>query len=90
VCWRIADESPTQLGMCPLPIGKPPEGYPWRSSRGYTVTDDGWIISQEGKRLLWLPARWRSRGGESRIWSGPFLALLHETLPEPVILKLEF
>jgi hypothetical protein len=88
--WQVVtDSGSTRVNLNPLPVGSPPEGYPWRSSRGYTVTDDGWILNLEGKRLLWLPPRWRSYWGVTRVWSGPFLALLHNTLPEPVVLKLE-
>jgi len=88
--WRVVkDNGPTRVSLDPLPIGNPPEGYPWRSSRGFTVTDDWWILSPEGKRLMWMPHRWRSYERKARVWSGPFLALLHDTLPEPVILKLE-
>ena len=88
--WRVVKgNGPTQVSLDPLPIGNPPEGYPWRSSRGYTVTDNGWILDPEGKRLLWLPPCWRSYERKDRVWSGPHLALFHDTLPEPVILRLE-
>ena len=67
---------------------EPPGGFPWQSSYGYKVTDDGWILSPNRKRLLWLPHNWRSykRG---RMWSGKFLALLYGELPEAVVLELE-
>jgi WD40 repeat protein len=88
--WQVVkDSGSTRIDLDPLPVGSPPEGYPWRSSRGCTVTDDGWILDLEGKRLLWLPTHWRSYEKTTRIWSGPFLALLHDTLPEPIVLKLE-
>jgi len=86
--WQVVGEhGSTQVNLTPLPVGSPPEGYPWRSSRGYTVTDDGWVLDLRGKRLLWLPPRWRSDERKTRVWSGQFLALLHKTLPEPVVLK---
>ena len=86
--WQVTKEDGSGLVyLNPLPVGSPPEGYPWRSSRGYTVTDDGWTLDLEGKRLLRLPPSWRSYERRTRVWSGPYLALLHETLPEPVILK---
>ena len=66
----------------------PPEGYPWGSSRGYRVTNDGWVLGPDGKRLLMLPPPWRSYVVR-RMWNGQFLALLHGGLPEPVILELE-
>ncbi|KAF9643639.1 hypothetical protein BDM02DRAFT_3123137 [Thelephora ganbajun] len=67
---------------------QPPNTPPWLSSRGYQVVDDRWILSPSGKRLLWLPPHWRSSGA-NRTWGGRFLALLHGTLPEAVILELE-
>ena len=63
------------------------EGTPWRSPLGYKVTNDGWILGPNGKRLLMLPPSWRS-GAVQRMWNGRFLALLHGTLPEPIILEL--
>ena len=68
------------------PIG-PAGGFPWQSPRGYTVTDDGWILDPEGKQLLWLPPHWRS-GGADRAWGKQFLGLLHPELPEAVVLEL--
>ena len=64
-------------------------GFPWGSSRGYQVTKEGWVLSREGKRLLMLPPLWRSLIEAERVWNGKFLALLHRTLPEPVILEFE-
>ena len=64
----------------------PPGTFPWQSSRGYRVTDDGWILSPTQLRLLWLPHRWRE-DEENRIWGGRFLGLLHRELPEVVILE---
>jgi len=88
--WQVVGEhGSTRVNLTPLPVGSPPEGYPWRSSRGYTVTDDGWVLDLRGKRLLWLPPRWRSDERKTRVWNGLFLGLLHKTLPEPVILELE-
>ena len=63
-------------------------GCPYGSSHGYKFTNDGWISSPSGKRLLMLPPHWRA-DLEGRVWSGQFLALLHEALPELVILELE-
>ena len=67
----------------------PPEGYPWKSSLGYQVTTDWWILGPDGKRLLMLPPPWQSPKAVLRIWKGQFLALLHCGLSEPVILELE-
>jgi len=65
-----------------------PDGFPWQSSRGYQVMDGRWILSPSGKRLFWLPPEWRSHRWR-RMWGKRFLALLHEELPEGVILELE-
>ena len=64
-----------------------PQGCPWVPSHGYKVTCDWWILGPDGKRLLMLPPPWQSDVGR-RVWSGQFLALLHGSLPEPVILNL--
>ena len=66
----------------------PPDGFPWRPSRGYSILDGRWALSSSKKRLLWLPPHWRSDGW-NRMWSGRFLALLDCELPEPVILELD-
>jgi len=88
--WTIVKDS--ESGVTKLePIGptiQPSGGNPWRSSRGYRVTDDWWVVSPSGKRLLWLPHDWRSHE-TSRKWSGRFLGLLYGELPEAVILELD-
>jgi len=63
-----------------------PEGCPWMPRRGYEITDDGWMLDSNGKRLLWLPTHWRLKEMD-RIWNGRFLAILHHGLPEAVILE---
>ena len=68
-------------------IEHPPEGYPMGPSCGYRVTDDWWVLSPDGNRLLMLPPTWQPRPAQ-RIWKGKFLALLHYELSEPVILEL--
>ena len=60
---------------------------PWGSSEGYQVTKDGWILGLDGKQLLMLPPPWQS-GVAERAWNGQFLALLHASLTEPVIIEL--
>ena len=64
-------------------------GCPWGSPHGYKVTIDGWTLSGDEKRLLMLPPLWQSQLDVDRVWNGKFLALLHGTLPEPVILELD-
>ncbi|KAF9642499.1 hypothetical protein BDM02DRAFT_3264452 [Thelephora ganbajun] len=71
------------------PTNQPPNMPPWLSSRGYQITDDGWILGVSGKRLLRLPPHWQSFDMTRRTWSGRFLALLHHALPKAVILELE-
>ena len=39
-------------------IGKGQLGCPFTSSRGYQITDDGWLFGPSGKRLLILPPLW--------------------------------
>ena len=57
------------------------------SFRGYTVTDDWWVLSPSQKRLLWLPRRWRSNEFY-RVWGGRFLGLRDVQLSDvPVILE---
>ena len=71
-----------------LDPAKGPSGVlPWQPSCGFQVTDDGWVLSSTGKKLLWLPPHWRSHE-KHRAWGGRFLALLHYGLPEVVIMEL--
>jgi hypothetical protein len=81
------DESDIIKLECIGVTADPPGGSPWKPSHGYEVTDDGWVLSSSGKRLLWLPPYLRS-DSTYREWSGQFLALLHPKLPEPVLLEL--
>ena len=87
--WSITEESehrPTELE--PLePNACPPGVFPWKSSRGYQVTDNGWVLSPTQKRLVWLPHHWWPREREI-VWQGRFLGFLHGDLPELVILEL--
>ena len=73
---------------CPDPSEVPSGVLPWQSSHGHKVTDDGWILSSSGKRLLWLPHHWRSYERNHQVWGGQFLAILDNRLPEVVILEL--
>ena len=89
--WAIVEDrvsNNTQLN----PLGSyedPPSGFPWHSSYGYQVMDDGWILSSGGKRLLWLPSQWWPTVKVERRWNGQFLALLHSRLLEAIILELD-
>ena len=65
----------------------PPGLFSWQLSRGYGVTEDGWVLSPTKKRLLWLPHQWRRNTEESRVWSGRFLGLRHVQVSQPVILE---
>ena len=64
-------------------------GLPWGSSCGYKVTNEGWVLRRDGKRLLMLPPLWQPQSEVDRVWNGKFLVLLHDRLPEAVILNLE-
>ena len=70
-------------------VEKPLTGFPWHSSCGYQITDDGWVLNSRGKKLLWLPHHWQSTAKWRRKWNGKFLALLDSGFSEPVILELE-
>ena len=60
---------------------------PWGPPRGYQVTQHGWILGPDGKRLLMLPPPLGLDAVEN-VWKGQYLALLHWSLSEPVILEL--
>ena len=87
--WTIVGGSGSDLPKLEElePARYQPDGCPWESAHGHEVTDDGWILSSRGKRLLWLPPHWRS-SKTHKVWSGQFLALLRPELPEAVILEL--
>jgi len=96
--WGIADNKPIAFtiaedSLIPTEIADDmedePRGFPWGSSCGYKVADDGWILGQGGERLLILPPLWRSQLKQCRVWNGKFVALVHGGLPEPVILEIE-
>ena len=62
-------------------------GFPWHSTYGYQVTDDGWILSPGGRHLLWLPHQWWSK--VERRWGRKFLVLLCSKFLEVVTIELE-
>ena len=86
--WEIIEDD--ESGTTKLqPLDKtisPPGVLPWLSSWGYTITDDGWILSPAKKRLFWLPHWWRS-SALNRSLNRQFLALKHDLLPEVIILE---
>ena len=84
--WKIIEDSESGVTeVQPLGPTTPSSGAPpWQPFRGYEVTDDGWILSSTRKKLLWLPHYWR---GRDWMWSGRFLGVLHQELPEIVILE---
>jgi len=86
--WAIVRDSESDVTKLERldPTGGPSGGFPWQSSHGCQVTDDGWVLNSTGKGLLWLPPHWRSVEMH-RVWSGRFLALLHPGLLEVVVLE---
>ena len=87
--WMIIKDSKSDLTKLE-PLGqneRPSGGFPWLSC-DYQVTADGWVVSPYGKRLFWLPHRWRF-DETSRTWGGQFLGLLERNLPEAIILELD-
>ena len=87
--WEIVKDKISGITKLENPLIKEPFNSPWNSSCGYQITDDGWVFSSSWKRLLWLPHQWRSDGKVKGKWNGKILALLHDGLPEVVILELE-
>ena len=86
--WEVIEGSESDtIKLRPLTTTpRPPGLISWKSSRGYGVTYDGWVLSPTQKRLLWLPHHWRSVE-QYRTWGGRFLGLFHPDLPEVVILE---
>ena len=88
--WKIVKDRESNITRLEYlqPTECPPGGLLWCSSHGYQAEGDGWILSPNKKRLLWLPHHWQS-DKMTRRWSGKFLALRHHGLPEAVILEME-
>ena len=86
--WRVGESQEPVKQAVKVDIEDQLEGNPWTSPYGYQVTDDWWILGTDGKRLMMLPAHWRS-DPMNRRWKGQFLALLHRGLSQPVILSLD-
>jgi len=86
--WAIikgSESTITKLKHLNLTQG-PFGGFPWQSSLGNQVMNNGWILNSSGKQLLWLPHHWRVRESHS-VWDGQFLAFLSYDLPDVVILE---
>ncbi|KAF9643298.1 YVTN repeat-like/Quino protein amine dehydrogenase [Thelephora ganbajun] len=86
--WKIIEDSESNFIRLEHRQPESADWSPWRSSRDYQVTDEGWVLNPSGKQHLWLPPSWRLVP-RNRRWSGRFLMLLDSKLPEPVILELE-
>ena len=86
--WKIIEDGESGVTRldCLDATARPQGGFPWDSSQGYEVTEDGWILSPTKKRLLWLPHRWRS-SERFRTWRGQFLGLWDRGLQEVVVLE---
>ena len=85
--WRVIQEGlheSTRAGLRAID-GKSLE-TPWGPPRGYK-TQHGWILGPGGKSLLMLPHPLVLDAVE-QVWKGQYLALLHWSLSEPVILEL--
>ena len=64
-------------------------GFPWQSSCGYQITENGMVLSSSGDQILWLPHHWRPDRKFQMRWSEKILVVWNGLLPEPIILKLE-
>jgi WD40 repeat protein len=86
--WSIVEDSESDAARLePIGVTVNLPGRLPRKPGGCEVTDDGWVLSSSGKRLLWLPPYSRS-DKTNRAWSGRFLALLRSKIPEPLLLEL--
>ena len=85
--WKV-EGTGEEIELVPLTENLSGE-LPWSPSCGRTITDAGEILSHERKRLAVLPPDWMSDERWTRVWSGRFLALVHSTLSDPVVLELE-
>jgi len=87
--WKIIKDNKSDvIGLEHISENKCPSGgYPWRSSHGHGVTDDGWIFNLRKKRLMWLPHNWRKDEWD-RKWDGRLLGLVSYDLTEPIIIEL--
>ena len=88
--WEIVGgEGSGVVGLEPLSDNTcSSRGNPSESPHGHCVTDDGWILNPRKERLMWLPHRWRGyKRGQK--WDGRFLGLLHDQLPEAIIIEFD-
>lgn len=84
--WAIVEDSESgHPTLEPLDSRQHQRGTPWRPTRDYRMTDDGWILSASGKRMLWLPPHLQSDGINVG-WGGQYLGLLHSELEQAIVL----
>ena len=86
--WEIIEEDGSdviKLGPY-IEAEELPKGFPYKSSHGYRITADQWMLNSSGRRLIKLPYYLH---GRDITWNGKFLGILKATSPEFVILKLE-
>lgn len=86
--WAIVKEHKSnRIELSPLELSGCPQGvFPWISSCGYEISNDGWVLSPTREQLLWLPPHWRPLERQ-RVWQGRFFGFLHSNPPELVILE---
>ena len=86
--WKIVEDS--ESGIMELealePPANPPKLPPSKSSSGYEIQQNGWVVGPDSRRLLWMPNHWRL-GEWSQTWGGRFLGLGRRGSPEVVILE---
>jgi WD40 repeat protein len=48
-----------------------------------------WVVDSKGRRLLWLPPKWKAEFQEGLQWRGNFMACLGSGRPEPLIVEFQ-
>ena len=60
------------------------------SPHGWHIKNDSeWVVDLRGKKVLWLPLRWRVKQWQDVRWDGKFLALVHYNHLEPIIIEFQ-
>lgn len=83
--WEIVDGK-LKRGMSVYDIEHGPLGYPWVSSCGYQVMNDGSVFGLGKRKLLMVPPAWQLDVVQ-RVWNGNFLVLLNARTPKPIIIE---